>query len=47
LEPEDAPALIEAAERYAASSDGNLPGEAMPAVLGDKVSLRVSPLRAA
>jgi predicted metal-binding protein len=47
LEPEDAPALIEAAERYAASSDGNLPGEAMPAVLRDKVSLRVSPLRAA
>jgi predicted metal-binding protein len=45
LEPEDAPALIELAERYAESEDGNLSPESFPAGLGQKVSLRVPPLR--
>lgn len=44
LTPEDAPALIEAADAYAASADGDLPVEAMPTSLRGKVSLRV-PIR--
>lgn len=47
LSPEDAPSLIELAERYAVSVDGNLaPGE-FPAGLREKISLRVPVLRAA
>lgn len=45
LTPEDAPALIEAAEHYAASDDGDIPVEALPDRLRDKVSLRVGPVR--
>lgn len=47
LVPEDAPALIELAERYAESPDGNLDPSQFPSGLGAKVSLRVPPLRAA
>ncbi len=42
LTPDDAPALIEAAERYAASATGDLPADVMPASLVGKVSLRVA-----
>ena len=45
LEPGDALALIEMAERYAASRDGNIPDEAFPGNLRGKVSLRVAPIR--
>jgi predicted metal-binding protein len=45
LEPSDAPALIQVAERYAASADGNIPDEALPGNLRGKVSLRVAPIR--
>ena len=47
LGPEDAPALIRLAERYAESGDGNLPDELFPPVLREKVSLRVPAFRAA
>ena len=47
LTPEDAPALIEAAEHYAISHDGNIPSEAIPASLRSKVSLMVGPINAA
>jgi predicted metal-binding protein len=47
LAPEDAPALIELAERYAESRDGNLPDDVFPPPLRDKISLRVPPLSAA
>lgn len=43
LEPSDAPALIEVAERYAESADGNIPDEAFPGTLRSKLSLRVAP----
>ena len=47
LAPDDAPSLIELAERYTASPDGNLdPGE-FPGRLREKISLRVPVLRAA
>ena len=39
---EDAPALIQAAQDYAESADGNLPAEAMPPRLRSKISLRVA-----
>jgi predicted metal-binding protein len=42
LTPDDAPALIEAAELYAASRDGNIPAEALPASLREKISLRIA-----
>ena len=45
LDPSDAPALIEMAERYAESTDGNIPDEAFPGSLRGKVSLRVAPIR--
>ena len=45
LEPSDAPDLIEMAERYAESADGNIPDEAFPGTLRGKVSLRVAPVR--
>jgi predicted metal-binding protein len=41
LAAEDAPALIEAAEVYARSVDGDIPAEALPASLRPKVSGRV------
>jgi predicted metal-binding protein len=41
LATEDAPALIEAAELYARSADGDIPAEALPASLRAKVSGRV------
>jgi predicted metal-binding protein len=44
LTPEDAPALIEVAEQYSASATGDIPPEAMPAGLRNKVSLRVASL---
>jgi predicted metal-binding protein len=47
LAPEDAPALVELAERYAESADGNLPDELFPPALRQKLSLRVPPLGAA
>jgi predicted metal-binding protein len=46
LDPSDVPALIEIAERYAESADGNIPDEAFPGSLRGKVSLRVAPVRA-
>ena len=46
LTAEDAPALLEAAARYAESPDGDVPPEALPASLRSKVSDRVS-MRAA
>jgi len=39
---EDVPALIQAAQDYAESADGNLPAEAMPPRLRGKISLRVA-----
>ena len=45
LEPSDAPALIEMAERYAESADGAIPDEAFPGTLKRKVSLRIAPVR--
>lgn len=42
LTADDAPALLEAAARYAASADGNVPADALPELLRDKVSDRVS-----
>ena len=42
LTAEDAPALLEAAARYAESADGDIPTEALPVVLRGKVSDRVS-----
>lgn len=42
LAAEDAPALLEAARLYAASADGDLPADAVPAPLRAKVSGRVS-----
>jgi predicted metal-binding protein len=39
---EDAPALIEAAQLYADSADGDLPQDAVPASLRTKISDRVS-----
>lgn len=42
LTTEDAPALLEAASRYAESPDGDVPAEALPASLRGKVSDRVS-----
>ncbi len=42
LAADDAPALIEAAEVYARSADGDLPAELLPASLRAKVSGRVS-----
>jgi len=47
LTQDDAPALIEAAERYAASEDGDIPDDAVPASLRGRISLRVGPIRAA
>ena len=47
LEPENAGALIEMAERYAQSVEGDLPPETLPAELREKVSLRLAPLRVA
>ena len=47
LGPEDAPALLVLAERYAASGDGDLPDEVFPPALRKKISLRVPPLGAA
>ena len=44
LTPEDAPALIAAAELYAASADGNLLPGAMQESLAGKISLRVAAL---
>ncbi len=46
LQPEDAPALIEMAERYAESADGNLADETFPPALRSKISLRVPMVRA-
>jgi len=46
LTAEDAPALVEAASRYAESPDGDVPSEALPASLRGKVTDWVS-LRAA
>jgi predicted metal-binding protein len=46
LTPDDAPALIETAARYATSADGDIPAEAMPASLRDKISLRIGPINA-
>lgn len=46
LTPEDAPALVEAAEQYAASADGNLAAESLPSGLGAKISLRVRAIAA-
>ncbi|HQT78858.1 MAG TPA: DUF1636 domain-containing protein [Rhodopila sp.] len=45
LTPDDAPALIEAAERYAVSADGDIPTDALPPGLWTKISLRIGPLR--
>lgn len=42
LSAEDAPALIEAAERYAETPGGDIPPDALPASLRGKVSDRVS-----
>ncbi len=42
LTAEDAPALLDAASRYAESPDGDVPTEALPASLRSKVSDRVS-----
>ena len=42
LTAEDAPALIEAASRYAETPDGDIPSDALPASLLSKVSDRVS-----
>ena len=42
LTAEDAPALLEAASRYAESPDGDVPSEALPASLRGKVADRVS-----
>ncbi len=42
LTVDDAPALIDAAQHYAASADGNIPTELLPQGLRDKVSLRVA-----
>ena len=42
LTAEDAPDLIEAAQLYADSADGDLPQEAVPAPLRAKISDRVS-----
>jgi predicted metal-binding protein len=41
LVPEDAPALLELAERYAESPSGNLDLPQFPEALRDKVSLRI------
>jgi predicted metal-binding protein len=38
--------LIETAARYATSADGDIPAEAMPASLRDKISLRIGPINA-
>ncbi len=46
LTPDDAPALIEAAESYAGSASGDIPPEALPAALRGKVSLRVGSFKA-
>jgi predicted metal-binding protein len=45
LTPDDAPALIEAAAHYAASADGDIPDDALPSSLRDKISLRISAVR--
>jgi predicted metal-binding protein len=42
LTTDDAPALIQVAEMYAQSADGDIPVEALPASLRGKVSDRVS-----
>ncbi|HEY3846117.1 MAG TPA: DUF1636 family protein [Acetobacteraceae bacterium] len=47
LVPEDAPALLELAERYAESPSGDLDFPHFPSALRDKVSLRVAVLRSA
>ena len=45
LTQDDAPALIEAAERYATSDDGDIPDDAVPASLRARISLRVGTVR--
>lgn len=45
LVPDDAPALIELAERYAESTSGALDVTEFPSALREKVSLRVPALR--
>jgi predicted metal-binding protein len=42
LTPEDAPALLDAAARYATCADGNLPPDALPEALRIKLSGRVT-----
>lgn len=42
LTTDDAPALLEAAARYADSADGDLPAEAFPASLRGKITDRAS-----
>lgn len=46
LAPEDAPALVEVATRYAESTDGDLPPETLPVSLRGKLTGRVT-IRAA
>ena len=42
LTPDDAPALLDAASLYAASADGDVPAESLPASLRAKITDRVS-----
>lgn len=42
LGPEDAPALLEAAEAYARTPDGDLPASALPGRLREKITGRVT-----
>lgn len=42
LEPEDAPALLETAEAYARTPDGDLPARSLPGRLREKLTDRVT-----